>query len=361
MRSISVMVKPVSSTCNMRCSYCFYADVANSRQIANHGVMKPEMAGLLAQRLAEAVDFAGDVTVSFQGGEPTLAGLDWFRHFADLMAAYPGVTTHWSLQTNGSLLDREWCAFLAEHDVLVGLSLDGPRSLTDRFRRDGQGEGAYDRAMRSLDMLFDADIEPSILTVVTRQLAQKPKQLMQFYLSHDIVNVQLIPCLPSLDGTDDGMSLRPSDYRSFFLGFFRAWKRAYQREQLVYVNLFDNVLGILEGYAPNQCGMIGQCTLQYVIESNGDVYPCDFYCLDEFRMGNLADSQLRDMTTSEASRRFFDEEDCRRAPCSTCPFESVCYGGCRRQNVCYLTDDSCAHRDVLAEVAPELAELYELY
>lgn len=359
MRDISVMVKPASSACNLHCAYCFYADVANKRQVGNHGVMTAEMAELLALRLAEAVDFAGDVTVSFQGGEPTLAGLDWFRHFVDLMAAYPGVTTHWSLQTNGTLLDREWCAFLAEHDFLVGLSIDGPRSLTDRFRRDDQGEGAYERAIRSYEMLCDADIEPIALTVVTRQLAQKPKQLMQFYLSRDIIDVQLIPCLPPLDGSDDGMGLRPSDYRSFFLGFFRAWKRAFQREQLINVNLFDNVLALLEGYVPNQCGMIGQCTLQYVVESNGDVYPCDFYCLDEYRMGNLVDMRLRDMTTSEASRHFIGEEDCRRAPCDVCPYVRICYGGCRRQNVCYLSDDSCAYRDVLAEVMPELAQMYE--
>lgn len=361
MRSITVMVKPASSACNMRCAYCFYADVASTRQAGNHGVMSPEMTELLAQRLAEAVDFAGDVTISFQGGEPTLAGLDWFRRFIGLMDAYPCVTPHWSLQTNGLLLDRDWCAFLAEHDFLVGLSLDGPRSLTDRFRRDVQGEGAYERAMRSLEMMWDADVDCNVLTVVTRQLAQKPKQLMQFYLSHDIVDVQLIPCLPPLDGTDDGMSLRPSEYRSFYLGFFRAWKRAFQHEQLVHVNLFDNVLGMLEGYAPNQCGTIGLCTLQYVIESNGDVYPCDFYCLDEYRMGNLVDIQLRDMTTSEASRRFLDEEDCRRAPCGACPYVRICHGGCRRQSVCYLSDSSCAHRDVLAEVAPTLAQMYELY
>jgi uncharacterized protein len=360
MRSISVMVKPASSACNMQCAYCFYADVAAARQVGSHGIMTSEMSETLAERLAEAVGFAGDVTINFQGGEPTLAGLDWFRRFAELMEAYPGVTPHWALQTNGTLLDREWCAFLAEHDFLVGISLDGPRSLTDRFRRDGAGEGAYERAMRAIEMLWDVDIDPNILTVVTRQLAQKPKQLMQFYLSHDLTHVQLIPCLPSLGGADDGMSLRPADYRSFYLGFFRAWLRAYQHKQLVYVNLFDNVLGMLEGYAPNQCGMIGRCTLQYVIESNGDVYPCDFYCLDEYRMGNIAHDRLRDMTSSKVSRRFIDEEDCRRTPCTSCPYATLCGGGCRRQNVCYLTDGRCAHRDVLAQILPALAETYGL-
>ncbi len=358
MGSISVMVKPASSACNLRCRYCFYADVAASREAAVHGMMTAGTSALLAQRLAEAVGYSGDASVSFQGGEPTLAGLDWFRAFADEMGRYPGVTVHWSLQTNGTLLDERWCAFLAERDFLVGISLDGPRSNTDRVRLDAAGDGTYARAMRGIELLDRAGVEFNVLTVVTRQLAQKPRQLMQFYLQQDLADVQLIPCLPPLDGTDDGMCLRPRDYRSFYLGFFRAWRKAYEGGRLIRVNLFDNLLGMLEGYAPYQCGMLGRCTMQYVVESNGDVYPCDFYCLDERRLGNLADASLHELGTSLRAQEFLGREDCRREPCATCRFARICNGGCRRQNVCYLTDGSCAHQAVLAEVLPALAQLY---
>ena len=360
MGAVAVMVKPASSACSLRCRYCFYADVATSREVAGHGVMQAETAALLAQRLAEACGYSGDAHISFQGGEPTVAGLNWFRSFASEMANYPDVDPYWSIQTNATLLDEEWVAFFAEHDFLVGVSLDGPRSNMDAFRFDATGKGTYARVMHAIDLLERADVEYNILTVVTRQLAQKPKQLFQFYLQHDFVDVQLIPCLPPLDGTDDGMSLRPRDYRSFYLGFFRAWQKAFQQEKLIHVNLFENLLGMLEGYAPYQCGMLGRCTVQYVIEANGDVYPCDFYCLDEYRLGNIADASLHQLSTSAPAQTFLDEEACRKAPCATCPYARICNGGCRRQNVCYLTEGGCAYRDVLAQIVPALARMHGL-
>lgn len=360
MGSISVMVKPASSACNLRCRYCFYADEAASRAVAGHGVMTAETASLLAQRLAEAVGYAGDAHVSFQGGEPTVAGLDWFRAFVAEMDRYPGVTPHWSIQTNATLLDEAWVRFFRERDFLVGVSLDGPRAHTDRFRRDADDVGVYTRAMQGIRLLEEADVAYNVLTVVTRQLAQKPKQLMAFYVQQDLVDVQLIPCLPPLDGTDDGMSLRPADYRSFYLGLFRAWKKVLDSQRLIRINLFDNLLGMLEGYAPYQCGMLGRCTVQYVVEANGDVYPCDFYCLDEHLLGNLADAPLRELGTNAAAQRFLDGGACRREPCATCRFARICNGGCRRQNVCYLAKDGCAYQDVLAEVLPALAQLYGL-
>lgn len=360
MASVSVMVKPASSACNLRCRYCFYADVAASREVAGHGVMSAETAELLARRLAEACGYAGDAHISFQGGEPTVAGLGWFHAFATEMDRYPSVTPHWSLQTNATLLDEEWCAFFAEHGFLVGVSLDGPRSNMDHFRFDATGEGAYARVMHGIELLRAADVEFNILTVVTRQLAQKPKQLMQFYLQHDLADVQLIPCLPPLDGSDDGMSLRPADYRSFYQGFFRAWKKAAEQGRIIRVNLFENLLGMLMGQPPYQCGMLGRCTVQYVVESNGDVYPCDFYCLDEYRLGNLRDVPLREMGLADNAQRFLGEGACRREPCDACPYARICNGGCRRQNVCYLTDDGCAYQAVLDEVVPALAHLYGL-
>lgn len=360
MGTVSVMVKPASSACNLRCRYCFYADVAESRAVASHGTMQAKTAGLLAERLAEACGYSGDVHISFQGGEPTVAGLDWFWHFAALMEAYPSITPHWSMQTNATLLDEKWCEFFAERDFLVGVSLDGPQPNMDHFRFDAAGEGAYARVMGGIDLLRAAEVEFNVLTVVTRQLAQKPRQLMQFYLQHDFADVQLIPCLPALDGNDDGMSLRPEDYRSFYLAFFRAWKRALLQGRLVRVNLFDNLLGMLMGQPPYQCGMLGRCSVQYVIEANGDVYPCDFYCLDQYRLGNLADMPLRDIGRSDVAHTFLSKGSCRREPCASCSFARICNGGCRRQNVCYLTEDACAYQDVLAEALPELARLYNL-
>ena len=358
--TVSVMVKPASSTCNLRCRYCFYADVAKNRAVASHPVMTDEMAMMLARRIAEAVGQTGDAFISFQGGEPTVAGLAWFRRFVALMEAYPGITTHWSLQTNATLLDADWVAFLAEHGFLVGVSLDGPQALADYLRPDASGAGTYDRVMSGIELLRATGVGFNVLTVVTRQLAQRPKQLMQFYLRHRFTDVQLIPCLPSLDGADDGFCLRPTDYRDFYLAFFRSWRKAAERGRLVRVNLFDNLLGMLVGQPPYQCGMLGRCMVQYVVEANGDVYPCDFYCLDQYRLGNLTEDALLELGRSNIARRFLDEGACRKRLCATCSYARICNGGCRRQNVCYLTEESCAYQEVLAQVLPILAQMYGL-
>ena len=357
MGSVSVMVKPASASCNLRCHYCFYSDVSKNRAVATYGAMDDDVAELLVERLVEATGGTGDVHVSFQGGEPTLVGLAWFERFLALTKRYPGVRMHWSLQTNATLLDRAWATFLARNDFLVGISLDGPEQATDAFRLDPSGVGVYGRVMEGVEILRSAGVSFNVLTVITRQLALRPHQLLRFYLDNGFSDVQLIGCLPVLDGADDGMSLRPEDYRSFFTEFFFAWQKAAYQGHVVRVNLFENLLGMLLGHAPYQCGMLGQCSVQLVVESNGDVYPCDFYCLDEHRLGSIRDSSLHDLMCGNVARTFLAGGACRRLPCVTCPYARICNGGCRRQNVCYLTDDGCAYQEVLSDVLPALARM----
>ncbi len=352
--SLSVLIKPASSLCNLRCKYCFYADVSENRSVTSTGVMDEETTEKLTERIAEHLDGRGQAVITFQGGEPTVAGLSYFRHFVKCMERYPEISVQYGIQTNGTLLDEEWASFLAEHRFLVGFSLDGYESNMDEFRYDAKGKGVFFRVLKGIELCEKAGVAYNILTVVTSQLAKHPEALYRFFASHHYEYIQLIPCLPGLEEEKNGMSLTPELYASFYAKFFDCWKKGTEEGIVMNVNLFENVAGMLQGIPPYQCGMIGKCMIQYVIEGNGDVYPCDFYCLDEYRMGNLKELSFAELAGKEGAVLFLEGQDCKKGPCENCPYLSICNGGCRRQNTCYLTETDCAYRKVLDHIVPEI-------
>ena len=363
MKRISFLIKPASSLCNMRCKYCFYADVAEHREVASFGIMQQDTREALIDRALGLADDA-DITFAFQGGEPTCAGLDWFQAFTAYVDEHrKQQTVHYALQTNGLAIDGAWTAFLAEHDFLVGVSLDGYRDMHDGLRPDAQGKGTFKRVLAAVRELEQAGVEYNILTVLTAQLARHPQQLYRFYRQQDFRYVQLIPCLPSLDEDADGQvpedpfALTPEAFTSFYKVFFRLWLEDYRRGNAPSITLFDNVIPLFAGYPPQQCGMLGSCTPQFVVEGNGDVFPCDFYVLDRYRCGNVATNTLEEMATCDATKAFLAEP--RRAcdQCADCPFERICHRNCKRLNVAYYRKDYCGYRDFLEEAAPAMAAI----
>ena len=357
LRNLSVMIKPASSLCNLRCRYCFYADISENRTVASNGIMSEETTDCILSRINEALNGKGTANISFQGGEPTVAGLDYFRHFTKEMLKYPGIKVNYALQTNGTLITEEWAEFFHEHHFLIGVSLDGYKLNMDKFRFDAQNSSVYDRIMKTVKLLRKYKVEFNILTVVTDDLAGHAKALLRFYRDSQFQYVQLIPCLPGFSGSTDVFALTPEKYASFYIEFFDAWLREYRRGNPISVNLFENLYGMAHGEMPYQCGMLGRCTVQYVIESNGDTYPCDFYCLDEYMLGNLHTASFAQLRNTEAAEKFLAESACRRIPCETCPYIRICNGGCRRQNVCYLTDEYCAYQKVLDHILPVLSRM----
>lgn len=356
-RQISMMIKPASASCNLRCRYCFYADISENRMTATNGIMSDATADLITARINEVLQGEGIANISFQGGEPALAGLGYFRHFTETMNRYPGIRTVYSLQTNGTLIDEEWADFFHENHFLIGISIDGYQTNMDRCRFDADGKSVYYRVLNTAELLKKKNVEFNILTVVTKKLAAHTKALMKFYNDHHFQYVQLIPCLPPLAVADDSEALSPKEYAQFFNTFFDEWIRNMEKGKLMRVNLFDNLFEMVHGRMPYQCGMLGRCTVQFVIESNGDTYPCDFWCLDEYLMGNLHDMSFEQLLQSDAAKTFMATDSCTKNPCQECPYLRMCNGGCRRQNVCYLNDDFCAYRMVLDHVLPYISRL----
>ena len=357
MKHISFLIKPASSTCNMRCRYCFYADVAEHRETANHGIMDAATIQAVVDR-AFALGPDAEVTFAFQGGESTCAGLDFFRSFCAYVDAHRAQqTVHLAIQTNGYVIDDTWATFLAQHGFLVGVSIDGYPEMHDWLRPDARGAGTMDRVLDAVTALRRAGADFNILTVLTDQLARHPQKLYRFYRQHKFDFVQLIPCLPGLDEASDEYSLEPESFASFYKTFFRLWLEDFKRGERMSVTLFDNVIPLFAGAYPQQCGMLGTCAPQFVVEGSGDVYPCDFYVLDRYRLGNICENSLEDMATCDALRSFLAEprRDC--AQCATCPFERICHKNCKRLNTCYYREDYCGYRDFLEYAAPDMISI----
>lgn len=357
MKQIGFLIKPASSSCNMRCRYCFYADVAEHRTVRSYGIMREEVMEALIERALGLGDDAR-ITFAFQGGEPTLAGLDFFTAFMDAVERRrTHQTVNYALQTNGYLIDDTWATFLAEHRVLVGVSLDGYRDMHDWLRPDAAGQGTYHRVMGAIAALKRAGAEYNILTVLTAQLAKHPQKLYRFLRSNNFRYVQLIPCLPGLEGADDEFALTPELFASFYKVFFRLWLADYRAGRAPSITLFDNLIPLFAGIPPQQCGMLGACAPQFVVESSGDVYPCDFYVLDRYRCGNVLTDSLEAMATCDALRTFLAEPRRRCSQCADCPFERICHRNCKRLNIAYYREDYCGYRDFLEEAAPQMAAI----
>lgn len=357
MKRISFLIKPASALCNMRCRYCFYADVSEHREVKTHGIMDGDTMRALVDRALGLGDDA-EITFAFQGGEPTCAGLDFFRSFTAYVAKRrTRQTVHYALQTNGYAVDGDWASFFRENGFLVGISLDGYRDVHDWLRPDARGEGTYRRVMGAIAALREHGVDFNVLTVLTAQLARHPQKLYRFYQRENLDFVQLIPCLPGLDDEVDEFSLTPEAFATFYKTFFRLWEEELRRGHYRSVTLFDNVIPLFAGVRPQQCGMLGTCAPQFVVESSGDVYPCDFYVLDRYLMGNVRRDTLEDMASSEQLRAFLAEPRRACSSCADCPFEGICHRNCKRLNIAYYREDYCGYRDFLEDAAPTMRQI----
>lgn len=344
MAAISLLIKPVGGLCNMRCRYCFYRDEENNRQPQSYGVMDLQtLEAVFSKTLPYA---AGRCVIAYQGGEPTLAGLDFFREAVKLEQKYlsPTCQPEHAIQTNGLTIDRDWAAFFAENHMLVGVSLDGPKALHDENRVDTAGKGTYARVMKAIQLLRSAGAEFNILSVVTNQTCRSAGSVYGFFARSGLEWQQYIPCLDPLDTAvgSTPWSLTAESYAVFLKTQFDCWYRDIIAGNFRYNRYFDNLVGVLCGRVPEACDMRGVCSPQLVVESDGSVYPCDFYCLDGFKLGNFRTDSL-EMIENRRKELGFLEQSMKSDPdCLECPWRGLCRGGCRR----HRTDSSSADAEL---------------
>ena len=332
MRSISLLIKPVSGSCQLRCRYCFYADVAGARTVANYGIMTAEtLEVLVAKAIGESEEMC---SFAFQGGEPTLAGLDFYRTFVELQRKYNTrhIEIRNALQTNGLALDDEWCTFFAQNRFLVGLSIDGSKEIHDANRVDAKGKGTYSRAVLAAQRMDRHKVEYNILCVVTSQLARHAEHVYKAFKDKGFRYLQFIPCIEDFGAVpgSDPYSLTPERYAQFLKKIFDLWYADYTAKDYVSIRHFDNWIHMLAGFPPETCSMSGRCVCYGVVEADGSVFPCDFYVLDPWKLGNVREDSFTDMLTGERASAFVRASQPLPEVCRTCRYVQLCRNGCRR-------------------------------
>ncbi len=333
MRFVNFLVKPASSACSMRCRYCFYRDKAENRAVKNTGPMRGETAEALLREGYALSEPGGAVSFLFQGGEPTLAGLDFFRRFTARARALcpPGVSLSFAIQTNGLGLDGEWAAFLRQEDYLVGLSLDGNKDLHNLYRRDAAGKDTWNRACRSLELLLGRGVRTNALCVVTGQAARRPDSVYGTLKKLGVRHMQFIPCLDPMDRVRGSLpwSLTAERYGRFLCRLFDLWYADWERGDYHSVRLFEDHVNLLLGEDAGACATCGRCGSYFVVEGDGGVYPCDFFAVDPWRMGTVGRDPLGEMAGGETARRFLAWGQTKPAECGGCRWRALCNGGCK--------------------------------
>lgn len=326
------MLKPASGLCNLRCKYCFYADETSKREVKNHGIMSEETLYHVIQKVLANV--SGMCTIAFQGGEPTLAGLDFFKK-AVVFSKELNVNhcrIHFAIQTNGTLLDDAWCAFFKENSFLVGVSLDGIKETHDANRIDAEGKGTYGKVIAGIRLLEKHGVDFNILTVLTSANCRSFRKIYQNYKNNGWDYQQYIPCLDPL-GEERGKypwSLTPERYELYLKTAFDCWYQDAMAGNKKYHRYFDNLLLMMDGQPPEACGMAGHCTMQYVVEADGSVYPCDFYMLDNYLLGNFNKDSIEYMDRRREEIQFITQSIRVDDQCKKCRWYHLCRGGCRR-------------------------------
>lgn len=333
MKSVTLLIKPASSQCNLRCRYCFYEDEAQNRNQHNMGVMTKELANLLIRQAFDTVDSDGVVSFAFQGGEPTVVGLPFFRHFVGQVKASkpPAVKVSFSIQTNGTLLNEDWAVFLHENGFLVGLSLDGFRAAHNAYRVDASGEGTWKRVLTAKTLLEKHGVPCNVLCVVTRDCAASPELAYRRLKNFGFRFLQFIACMDPIGHArgQEPYSLTPERYGQFLCEVFDLWYRDWAAGDYHSVRIFDDYIHILLGDGSSTCATCGKCGSYLVIEGDGSVYPCDFYVLDNWKMGNITETSISEMATGQKAADFLASGAGKPKECQSCSYRKICNGGCK--------------------------------
>ena len=340
-----VMLKPRGPICNLDCRYCYYLSKEQ---------LYPDSAFRMTDALLETytrqyieAQPSPEVTFAWQGGEPTLMGLDFFRKAVAYQQQYarPGMRIHNALQTNGTRLDDAWCSFFKEHDFLIGISLDGPRAMHDAYRVDKGGQPTFDRVMEGIALLKKHGVEFNVLVTVHAANCQHGLEVYRFL--RDEVQTPFIQFIPIVEraatsvGEDGSVvterSVSGRDYGRFLIEVFDEWVR--HDVGRVYVQIFDVALAVWAGYHPGLCIFEETCGAALAMEHNGDLYCCDHFVEPAYHLGNILEVPLVELAQSQPIRTFGQaKRDSLPQMCRECDVRFICNGGCPKNRLLHTPD-----------------------
>lgn len=378
---LSLLIKPASGLCNLHCDYCFYHDeIANRTENHSKFMSLNTLETIVKKALASCTTTC---SFMFQGGEPTLVGLDFYKKLIEFQHQYNvnHVTIYNSIQTNGWSLDKDFLAFFKTNDFLVGLSIDGPEQIHNCYRHTHNQQDTFSKVLDVLHQLQINQIAYSVLSVITQHSAAYASELYNFLVKENISSFQFIPCLDPLNinselknstisfTTKEHDSISPQEqtkptqgvpkkltqrnkaslpklenlptlqadaFGKFMVDFFNAWFTELTQSNLQNyraIRHFENYMAILLGMPPVACNMTGRCALQYVIESDGQIYPCDFFVLDQYKLGNIKDVDLLSLLKHPEVGNFIKRSQINDSQCLKCKYLVLCRGGCYRDRL----------------------------
>ncbi len=328
----SVLVKPAGPDCNLGCTYCFYLEKADMFAAQKVHRMSDET---LKEMVRQVMQQGGQsVSFGWQGGEPTLMGLEFYQKAVEYQRKYgrQGQVVGNGLQTNGVLINKEWARFLKDAQFLVGLSLDGPQHIHDQYRKFPSGKSSWERVVKARNVMLEVGTEVNALVVVNDYSVQYPEEIYDFHKKGGLSHMQFIPCVepdPLNPGKAAPYTVTPEAFGEFLCKIFDLWQSDFRMGMpTTSVRWFDSLFYTYVGYDAPECTLLKECGIYTVIEHNGDVYSCDFFVDPEWKLGTLEDDNLGDLLNSPLQNMFGAEKLKRPLECETCKWLNHCYGGC---------------------------------
>jgi uncharacterized protein len=328
-KPFSLLIKPASADCNLHCDYCFYLD---------HKELYPEtkrhrMSDEVLNAMIRSYMRTEQPTYSFgwQGGEPTLMGQEFFERVTDLQKEHGrrGAVVANGLQTNATLITEELASHLAKYRFLLGVSLDGPQSIHDLYRTSVDGRGSYDSVLEGIGHLRRHKVEYNILVLVSSANVTQSAEIYRYLVDKGEYFHQYIPCVEFDEkGEPLPYTISGKQWGEFLHGIFKEWKK--NDIQRVSIRHFDAILNLLVHGRPNVCFMERNCCQYFVVEYNGDVYPCDFFVQRDLKLGNVLENSWDELLSSDLYREFGARKSSWNAECKNCSFLKLCFGDCQK-------------------------------
>ena len=339
LRAFHVMTKPIGPICNLDCEYCFYLDKEKLYPETRSFRMADETLENYVKQYIEAQQ-VNEVTFAWQGGEPTLMGVDFFRQAVRYQQKYrrAGMTIQNTFQTNATLLDDEWGQFFKQNRFLIGISIDGPPEIHDKYRYDKRGRPSSEQVINGLRILQKHNVDYNILCVVNSYNADYPREIYSYFKELGAEFMQFIPAVEHFDSKNvSPRSVSAKQYGKFLTAIFDEW--VVSDIGKIFVQIFDVALEAWLGYNPSLCVFNETCGDAMAIEHNGDLYSCDHYVTPDYFIGNIEDTTLADLVDSPFQRKFgTDKRDTLPEYCRNCEVKFVCNGGCPKNRIIKTPD-----------------------
>jgi uncharacterized protein len=332
MHPFSLLIKPASADCNLRCRYCFYLDRSTLYPTSRiHRMSDEVLEAMIASYMATTQP---QYAFGWQGGEPTLMGVDFFRRVTALQQKHgrAGSTVANGLQTNATLIDDEMARHFARYRFLCGVSLDGPAAIHDRYRTTSAGAGSHADVLRGIGCLKRHHAEINVLTLVSAANVQRPREVYEYLCDQGFGYHQYIPCVEFDEtGTPLPFAIEGGRWGDFLCELFDIWYANDTRR--ISIRLFDSILSRLVEGTYTICHMDRHCTRYFVVEHNGDIYPCDFFVQKALRIGTVGATSWQEAAASKTYRAFGRQKTRWNAACSTCEFALLCSGDCLKHRL----------------------------